>query len=221
MASAGEKYTGFSTGFSGLFNEEGVRKKLHHTATRAMTYMITQAANNSLAAGTWKSYKPVLKHLEECQEYLECHFNEDPSEEDAVSFVAYLATVKEHRADTISKMLSAWRMVCITLGRKAGNLRPVLVTQVLKGLRHREEETGQKRSVRQVVTVTVLKLLRMLLLKKNKPGWTSRKRRTLWAASLLNFWGAFRGSEIFARNGRWVTTGKKVDPFSPPFSENQ
>ena len=76
-------------------------------------------------------------------------------------------------------------MLLITLGRDPKNLRPSLVTQTLKGLRHLEEEQG-KRAVRQVVTIQVLQLLHMLLMKKNRLGWSRRKRATIWAGCMVN-----------------------------------
>ena len=200
---AGEKYNGFYPNFNpGLFEEAGMAANLHFTATKAMIEIMSMAANNSLAASTWRSYKVVLRHLLECQEYLDVVFEPDPTSQDATSFVAYLAAVKELRAESISKMLSAWRMVAITLGRKTTNLRPTIVQQVLKGLRNREDQ-AKGNGVRQVVTVEVLRLLKILLLRKNKNGWTRKKRQRLWAACLLNFWGGFRGCEIFSRSSRY------------------
>ena len=161
-----------------------------------MTSLVVQAANNSVAESTWRTYRPVINHLEDCEEFLEARFEADPTKRDAITFIAFLASEKELRADTISKYLSAWRMLLITLGRDPKNLRPSLVTQTLKGLRHLEEEQG-KRAVRQVVTLQALQLLYMLLMKKNKFNWSRRKRATIWAGCMVNFWGGFRGGELF------------------------
>ena len=179
-----------------MFREEETRLSLHGNATRAMTPFVVKASNNAVAESTWRSYRAVINHLEECEEFVETRFEADPTARDAITFVAYLATEKELRADTISKYLSGWRMLLITLGRDPKNLRPSLVTQTLKGLRNLEEEQG-KRAVRQVVTIQVLQLLHMLLMKKNRLGWSRRKRATVWAGCMVNFWGGFRGGELF------------------------
>ena len=82
-------------------------------------------------------------------------------------------------------------MLLLAMGNDPQHLRPSLVTQTLKGLRNLEEEQG-KRAVRQVVTLPMLKLFHMLLWKKNKHKWSSRKRATIWAGAMVNFWGGFR-----------------------------
>ena len=190
----GEKY-GHTVG---MFTERAVRGVLHGNASRAMTAMVANATNNSLAAGTWKSYKPVIGHIAQCQEFIEQDFEDTPSRKDAVTFVAYLAAEKGLKAATIGKYLSAWRMLLIAVDKDPGNLRPSVVRQTLRGLDHLEK-LGGKREVRQVVTPKVLELLRMLLMKKNSNKWTKRKREMLWCGALLSFWGAFRGGEIFPK----------------------
>ena len=156
-----------------------------------MMAMVANATNNALAGSTWRSYRPVIRHLEECQDFIEDRFAENPTKRDAITFVAFLAAERQLRADTISKYLSAWRMLLLALGKDPQHLRPSLVTQTLKGLRNLEEEQG-KRAVRQVVTLPMLKLFHMLLWKKNKHKWSSRKRATIWAGAMVNFWGGFR-----------------------------
>ena len=109
-STVGGKYSGFATGhWVGMFREEEARLSLHANATRAMTSFVVKAANNLVAESTWRSYRPVINHLEDCEEFLETRFQADPSKSDAITFVAYLASEKELRADTISKYLSAWR----------------------------------------------------------------------------------------------------------------
>ena len=164
--------------------------------TEAMKQNLANAANNAITKGTWASYKPVIRHLERCQEELGVKFSEPAEAEDVLAFISYMAE-RGLRADTTSKMLSAWRMLAMVQGKPPGNLRPTVVTQILKGFRHEEEGTGKKKPVRQAMTISMLKLLRMLL-KKNKQGWSRRKKQTIWSASLLAFWGGFRGSEILA-----------------------
>ena len=190
----GEKY-GHTMG---MFTERAIKGVLHGNASRAMTSMVANATNNSIAAGTWKSYKPVIGHIAACQEFIEAEFDETPSRRDATTFVAYLAAEKGLKSVTISKYLSAWRMLLISVDQDPKNLRPSVVRQTLRGLDHLEK-IGGKKEVRQVVTPKVLELLRMLLLKKNANKWTRRKREMIWCGALLSFWGAFRGGEIFPK----------------------
>ena len=198
MARVGEKYSGFSENHRlGMFLEDEIRATMHGRSTKAMTAMVANASNNSIAGSTWRSYRPVIKHLEDCQEFVEERFGNDPTKRDAITFVAFLAAERQLRADTISKYLSAWRMLLLALGRDSKNLRPSVVTQTLKGLRNLEDEQG-KRAVRQCVTLPMLKLLHMLLMKKNRWKWSSRKRATIWAGALVCFWGGFRGGELFS-----------------------
>ena len=78
-------------------------------ASAAMASVVTVAANNAVTAGTWCTYKPVLGHIADCQEFLEQEFEETPTRRDAASLVAYLAAEKGLKSSTISKYLSAWR----------------------------------------------------------------------------------------------------------------
>ena len=82
---------------------------LHGNASAAMASVVTVAANNAVTAGTWCTYKPVLGHIADCQEFLEQEFEETPTRRDAASLVAYLAAEKGLKSSTISKYLSAWR----------------------------------------------------------------------------------------------------------------
>ena len=163
-----------------------------------MARLVTEAANNSVTKGTWTSYKPILGHIASCQEFLDQEFEETPTKRDATSLVAFLAAEKGLKACTISKYLSAWRMMLISLDRDPKNLRPSIVRQTLKGLENLEK-LGKKKEVRTVVTPKVLELLRMLLLKKNSNKWSRRKRQMIWAGALMSFWGGFRGAEIFPK----------------------
>ena len=164
---------------------------LHGNASAAMASVVTEAANNSITAGTWCTYKPILGHIASCQEFLEQEFEENPTKKDAASLVAYLAAEKGLKSSTISKYLAAWRMFLLSVDRDPKNLRPSIVKQTLRGLGHLEKVGGRK-EVRTVVTPKVLELLRMLLFKKNSNKWSKRKMEMIWAGSLMSFWGAFR-----------------------------
>ena len=164
---------------------------LHGNASAAMASVVTEAANNSITAGTFCTYKPILGHIASCQEFLEQEFEENPTKKDAASLVAYLAAEKGLKSSTISKYLAAWRMFLLSVDRDPKNLRPSIVKQTLRGLGHLEKVGGRK-EVRTVVTPKVLELLRMLLFKKNSNKWSKRKMEMIWAGSLMSFWGAFR-----------------------------
>ena len=59
--------------------------------TEAMKQNLANAANNAITKGTWASYKPVIRHLERCQEELGVKFSEPAEAEDVLAFISYMA----------------------------------------------------------------------------------------------------------------------------------
>ena len=55
-----------------------------------MTELVARAANNAVAESTWRSYRPIINHIEECQDFVETRFEADPTKRDAITLVAYL-----------------------------------------------------------------------------------------------------------------------------------
>ena len=70
-------------------------------------------------------------------------------------------------------------------------MRPAVIKAALKGWMNRDEEIGRKKKLRQPITILHLQMMKILL-RMNEQGWSLYKRRLVFTASLVAFWGALR-----------------------------
>jgi integrase len=112
-------------------------------------------------------------------------------------FVGYLYFTKGITATSVDKMLSALRMLHITLGHQVPALRPESVKLVLKGLKNKDEEEARDKPGRQPVTLKILELLYVLL--HMDETRTVKQKVLIWALSSLAFWGGFRAGELVSK----------------------
>ena len=81
--------------------------------------------------------------------------------------------------------------------------RPALIKLVLRGRQNWDEEQARDLVQRKPVTLTVLKLIKLLL---ESSHHTEKERALVWSVCTLAFCGAFRGEHFFP----WVLIYKEV-----------
>ena len=98
-----------------------------------------------------------------------------------LAFIGWLMSVRGVSSVSISKYLLGLRTVHLKNGVLPGNLRPDIVSYILRG-KSNEESMGEKKAPRLAMTLPVMKLLKALLVKTRMPH---DKRRLIWAVGCL------------------------------------
>ena len=147
---------------------------------------LVNALNNGVASSTWASYRTAMNHLEKAGRDMGTVFTFPMSVDQLYVFIAWCREVRRLKGTSVSKIISALRMLHWTKGQTAVELRPPLVKMILKGWENRDEEMHRMEK-RQPVTIETLTLIRQML-KKNTHGWTRLHRRMIWAVASVAFW---------------------------------
>ena len=113
-------------------------------------------------------------------------------------YIGWLKNTRKVAVGTIEKYLAGIRLMHIKAGHNVPVLRPDIVQSVLTGLEQKEnvEKRLKGKADRMAVTVSVLKLIKHELRKKN---WTIAKKRPIWAVCLVAFHSSFRIHELFLK----------------------
>ena len=67
----------------------------------------------------------------------------------------------------------------------------MVLKSALRGWTNRDEEVGRKKRLRQPITILHLQMMKILM-RMNELGWSLYKRRLVFTASVMAFWGALR-----------------------------
>jgi len=150
---------------------------------------------NSLAQSTWKRYTSAF-HLWEkfCQtEKLSPYsFSKDQK----LAFLCWCCKQTTLKSATISMYISAITHIFTILGGNEIGLQKIL----LKGLQNDASKQTQKEKC--FVTPMGLQKLRKLLKVLKTARISKITRQSLWAVSLISFWGCFRLREVLCKNNR-------------------
>ena len=112
-----------------------------------------------------------------------------------LAFVGWLISVRKVSSSTISQYLSGLRNVHLRSGVMPGNLRPDIVSAIIKGKEH-EEQSKPDKPPRLAMTLTVMKLLKHFLAVSSL---CLEEKRLLWVVSCMAFHGSFRIHELLSR----------------------
>ena len=107
-----------------------------------------------------------------------------------LAFIGWLINVRKVSSSTIEKYLSGLRIIHLKNGVLPGNLRPDLVTAIIRG--HFQSQTKVK-----IPRLPVMKLLKKLL---TNSQMSMSKKRLLWTISCIAFHGSFRIHELLSRS---------------------
>jgi hypothetical protein len=159
---------------------------------------LISAANHSLAQTTFKSYKTAERHILRLEKELGIKMRMPFGTSETLLYIGWLKNTRKVAVGTIEKYLAGIRLMHLKAGHNVRALRPDIVQSVLTGLE--QEENVEKRlkgkADRMAVTVSVLKLIKHELRKKN---WTIAKKRLIWAVCLVAFHGSFRIHELLSK----------------------
>ena len=162
---------------------------------------LINAANHSLALGTWKSYKTAEQHILRLEKDTGVKMRMPFGTKETLVYIGWLKDARKVAAATIEKYLSGIRMLHLKQGYNVPALRPDIVKTVLVGLEQQEnvEKRLGGKTERLAVTTSVLKLIKHELQKKD--NWAIARKRLVWSVCLNAFHGSFRVHEILARDG--------------------
>lgn len=111
-----------------------------------------------------------------------------------LGYVGWLISERRVAANSISQYLSGLRVAHLKNGVLPPNLRPDIITAIIKG---RQNEASHKTQIpRMAMTIPVMKLLHFLLKQSNLP---IQKKRLIWTVSTMAFHGSFRIHELLSR----------------------
>ena len=169
-----------------------------YTLPPSIVTTLISAANHSLAKSTFKSYKTAEKHILRLEKDLGIRMRMPFGTSETLLYIGWLKNTRKVAVGTIEKYLAGIRLMHLKAGYNVPALRPDIVQSVLTGLEQKEnvEKRLKGKVDRMAVTVSVLKLIKHELKKKN---WTIAKKRLIWAVCLLAFHGSFRIHELLSK----------------------
>ena len=182
-------------GPKGLFKTENI----HNSIPRNLAEVLTTTANFSLAASTWSTYSTSLAQLEACSLDLNTSLTLPISENETLTFVAWLIN-RNLQASTIESYLAGIRQAQISLGLGNQQIRTPLVNQVISGRKNQINAAPNDNSRLERLPVTP-KMLLMIKKDLKTAHMPKQEKLAIWAASTMMFYGAFRGGEILAKKG--------------------
>ena len=209
-----QKYGGYRKQTKGLYSVNSFPSSLQPNLVKALI----KAGNNSVTEGTWMQYKSARKHLEELQSTMGRRIKFPMSEEDVLGLVAHMFN-KDLQGTTVSKTLSAIRKLHLVEGIPCPTLRTDLITDCIKGRENFDEERYRGKKERLPVTVTVMKLLKVLIILDKKMD--KHHKALIWAVAAIAFGGCLRIGELLSKwagkvdilncllmNDIWLTTAR-------------
>ena len=169
---------------------------------------LINAANHSLALGTWKSYKSAEKHILRLEKDTGIKLRLPFGTAETLMYIGWLKDTRKVSVGTIEKYLAGIRLLHLKEGHNVPALRPDIVKSVLVGLEQQEniEKRLSGKAERLAVTTSVLKLIKHEL--KKKKSWPIAKKRLIWSICLTAFHGSFRIHELLSKGP------EKFDPTS-------
>lgn len=119
------KYMGFRGGVKGWYTAHSF-PNLQHLSTPYLNALIS-SANNSLSQKTWSQYNAVRKHMERAQIALQLRFSFPMPESQLLALVSYLFSERNLSGKYVSSLLSALRMLHLSMGHAEPELRYIFV----------------------------------------------------------------------------------------------
>lgn len=151
---------------------------------------------NSLAQNTWKRYTSAF-HLWEKFCLKERFSPYSFSENQKLAFLCWCSKQTKLKSATISMYTSAISHVFTMLGSGENfGLQKIL----LKGLKNKASKQPQTKN--KFVTPMGLQNIRNLKKSLKKAKLSKITRQSLWAVSLISFWGCFRLREVLCKNNK-------------------
>ena len=155
---------------------------------------LEELGRHGLANKTWSSYATAERLLFKFHKDNNLKPDLPISEETALRFIHWLATVRNLKAGTINTYLAGVRQLHIAKGLPEPNIRTNLVNLILKGLQNRANTARRgTQTHRKPITKDT-----MAILKRRLRSWETSptNRRLLWAVATNLFHGAFRIGEL-------------------------
>ena len=158
---------------------------------------LAEAANYSLAKGTWCSYRAVVNILEKFQNELKLRFRLPMNTASVLTFIGWLIK-RKLKASTINSYISGLRQVHLAKIYDEPSLRPAIVSSVIEGRSHidKVKERLGGRCIRLPVTLNIMKLIKATL---NRSNDSYGVIRLIWAICTKAFSGGFRIHELLSR----------------------
>ena len=194
------KYIGYTAATVGWFKASsfpGIS-----SLPKGMRDALVKACNNSVSKNTWASYNSVKKHLEKCQKIWGRRFVFPMDGPQVTVFVAYFLSDTKLKSVSVENMLSALRMLHLTMGHYSPVLRPEIVKNMLRGRANEDALMSRCGKQRLPVTLDVLEMIRLTLkLDKKK---CEKEKSLIWAVSTIAFTGGFRIGELLSKRARTI-----------------
>lgn len=160
---------------------------------------LAQFGNMGITASTWSTYSTASKMLKACQQETGTCMATPMTQKMTLVFIDWMARIRKLKASTINSYLAGVRQLHIVQGMDPPVLRTGLVKLVLKGIANRDgcEKRQSDMSGRLPMTKNVMLLFKQLIRSSKRD---EEDKRLLWAVATMAFAGAFRISELLAKN---------------------
>ena len=164
--------------------------------------MLGELTSHSLSRKTWSNYRTATAMLTKCCKEKRIPLVLPVSEDTIITFLLWMISERGAKAVTLNNYLAGIRQLHLARGCEAPVLRSNIVGQLIKGKGNIEAADKRMASYntdveRKPITPDVLLLLKARLAESDL---AIIDKRMLWAVATCLFFGAFRGSEVLARN---------------------
>jgi hypothetical protein len=112
-----------------------------------------------------------------------------------LAFVGWLISARKVSSASISQYMSGLRTVHLKHGVMPGNLRPDIVTAIIRG-RGNDEAVLKRKIPRLAMTTPVMRLLKALL---TRSKMLHARKRLIWSIGTIALAGSFRIHELLSR----------------------
>ena len=179
-------------GPSGLFTSQSFA---YLTTESIVASTFSHLANHSITRNTWSTYQTANRMLKLCFDSRNTIVSYPLSLGDLLIFISWLNN-RGLSPTTISSYLSGIRLIHLTAGLEAPDLRSDIVSQVLTGAKHINAVSIKSKPVRMPITPTILRLLKLAI---SRDDLCPPDCRMYWFLCTLAFHGSFRMGELLPR----------------------
>jgi len=176
-------------GPSGLFTSQSFA---YLTTDSIVASTLSHLANHSITRNTWSTYQTANRMLKLCFDSRNTIVSYPLSQGDLLIFISWLNN-RGLSPTTISSYLSGIRLIHLTVGLEAPDLRSDIVSQVLTGAKHINAVSIKSKPVRMPITPTILRLLKLAI---SRDDLCPPDCRMYWFLCTLAFHGSFRMGEL-------------------------
>ena len=151
--------------------------------------VLLKAANGSLSANTWKSYRSVWRNVDRISQETGIKITY-PMTIDMIQTIIGYYLLKGVKADTIKGYLSSLKLAHTMKGLDCGNLEHGMISTFLKGAKNLEMV-----STHDVKSVVTLEVMGKIWERIKNTKLSLDDKRLLWAIITMLFMGSLRPSE--------------------------